>query len=122
MINWDNAPEGFDLWIEDIMGECDPGFHRDTGSTYIDPQGFYWMHISAYRLKITKRPDNYGADAISSRIKQENLDRLCDLIIEQDELALEVLREGGYISLVQQDRMGELDKEIVGLARSLRQE
>ncbi|MBU1803863.1 MAG: hypothetical protein KKC02_02160 [Gammaproteobacteria bacterium] len=41
--NWDEAPEGYPLWIESKMPGARHGWHADELDRYVDPTGSYWL-------------------------------------------------------------------------------
>jgi hypothetical protein len=51
-VNWNDAPEWADVWIEDLDTESvgdRGGWHRETVMKYIDKDGKYWLTIGTER-------------------------------------------------------------------------
>ena len=41
-INWDEAPEGFPIWIEATDGLESSGWHAEEDWRYVDQSGAFW--------------------------------------------------------------------------------
>mgnify|MGYP001774246394 CR=1 FL=1 len=54
--NWDEAPEGYEYWIEDRDKVMRSAFHRLEDGRYYDEEGAYWPADQTDDLIITKRP------------------------------------------------------------------
>ena len=49
-IDWSKAPEGYPVWVEDLMhGEKSHGWHKESDGRWVDQLGRYWEKSAAER-------------------------------------------------------------------------
>lgn len=61
VIDWDAAPAGYPVWIEDLnpdAGFDGSGWHRDDGDRYTDKDGEYWTKPSEEYYCVHERPSS----------------------------------------------------------------
>ncbi|MBC7198103.1 MAG: hypothetical protein H5U32_02525 [Pseudomonas balearica] len=73
--NWDEAPEGYPIWVESKMPDEHHGWHREEGTRYTDPKGRYWPKESEGTDYIAHRRPEWngeGTDYIAHRRPEWN--------------------------------------------------
>lgn len=67
-INWDEAPEGFPIWIE-ASGDIGSGWHRDVGDRYEDQDGSFWYKPEEGFYTVYSKSENTPKFVPGDRVK-----------------------------------------------------
>lgn len=73
-IDWSQAPEGYDYWIESKIEEVESDFHKLEGAKYVDVSGLCW-HVMETNQDFTvyRRPDDLHPEPAQTFSEDNNL-------------------------------------------------